>query len=45
LPSCAGALSGTIRNSSRRSGSVTMRDADSAASTITPRCASPLTDS
>ena len=44
-PSCAGASSATIRNSSRRSGSGIMKGADGAASTITPRCASRPMDS
>ena len=39
---CAGALSGIIRNSSRRSAWGTMRDAAGAAFIITPRCASRL---
>ena len=44
-PSCAGASSATIRSSSRRSGSGTMKGAAGAASIITPRCASRPTDS
>jgi hypothetical protein len=44
-PSCAGASSATIRNSSRRSGSATMKGAAGVASIITPRCASPPTAS
>jgi len=44
-PSCAGALSAIIRNSSRRSGSGITRDAAGAVSTITPPCASRPTDS
>ena len=44
-PSCAGASSATIRNSSRKSGSGTSRAAAGAASIITPRCASRPTDS
>ena len=44
-PNCAGALSGTIRNSSRRSGSDISKGEDGAASTTTPRCASRPTDS
>ena len=42
-PSCAGASSATIRSSSRRSVSVTMKDEVGAAFTITPRSASPPT--
>jgi len=38
--SCAGASSATIKSSSKRSGSGIMKDADGAASIITPRCAS-----
>src|SRR6202011_4782067 len=45
LPSCAGASSATIRNSSRRSGSDISKDEDGAASTTTPHCASQPTDS
>jgi SRSO17 transposase len=44
-PSCAGASSGTIRSSSRRSASVTTKAAAGEASTITPRSPSPPTDS
>ena len=44
-PSCAGVSSATIWNSSRKSGSGTSKGADGAASIITPRCASQLTDS
>ena len=44
-PSCAGASSAIIRSSSRRSGSGILKGADGAASIITPRCASRLTDS
>ena len=44
-PSCAGASSATIRNSSRRSGSGISKGADGAASITTPRCASQPTDS
>ena len=44
LPSCAGASSGTIRNSSRKSGLGTSKAAGGAASIITPRCASRPTD-
>ena len=44
-PSCAGASSATIRNSSRRSGSGISKGEDGAASTTTPRCASRPTDS
>ena len=44
-PSCAGASSATIRNSSRKSGSGISKAADGAAFIITPRCASPPTDS
>jgi hypothetical protein len=40
-PSCVGASSVTTRNSSRRSGSVTLKEDDGAASITTPRCASP----
>lgn len=39
-PSCAGALSATIRSSSRRSGSVITKGAAGVASIITQRCAS-----
>jgi SRSO17 transposase len=42
LPSCAGVSSAIIRNSSRRSGLVTMKGADGVASIITLRCASRL---
>jgi SRSO17 transposase len=45
LPSSAGGSSATIKNSSRRSVSITMKAADGAASIITPRSASRLTDS
>ena len=44
-PSCAGGSSATIRNSSRRLGLGISRVEDGAASTTTPRCASPPTDS
>jgi SRSO17 transposase len=44
-PSCAGASSATTRNSSRRSGWDITRGEGGAASTITPRCASPSTAS
>ena len=43
--SCAGASSAITRSSSRRSASATSKDEDGAASTTTPRCASPLTAS
>ena len=45
LPSCAGASSVTIRNSSRRSGFGISKGAAGAASTTTPRCASQPTAS
>ena len=44
-PNCAGASSATIRSSSRSSGSAISKGADGAASTITPRSASPPTAS
>ena len=44
-PSCAGASSGTIRSSSRRSALVTTKATAGEASTITPRSPSPPTDS
>ena len=44
-PSCVGASSATIKNSSRRSGSGISKAADGAASITTQRCASQPTDS
>ncbi len=45
MPSCAGGSSATIRNSSRKSGWATTKAEAGAASTITPRSASPPTGS
>jgi SRSO17 transposase len=45
LANYVGAASAIIRTSSRRSGSATTKAEDGAAFIITPRCASPLTDS